>query len=353
MNKNDTKTRKHRENKNKGKIDPNKTKTFVVHHETTLLDFLCEKIPAQSRHNVQRIIANHQVAVGGSPVSLFSFHLYPEDEVTLSWTRIQKRQRKNLPIIFENENLIVINKPSGLLSVASDREKGRTAYRIVQEYINQTDRNARIFIVHRLDEDTSGVLMFAKNYATKELLQKNWQDIIKDRAYYAIVEGEDISDEGHLKDYLAMSDVTQLMYVTKDRVHGKLCITNYKKIASKNGMSLLDVHIDSGRKNQIRVQLGNIGHHVIGDDKYGEPINPIKRLGLHAYELVFTDPLTGKVFDFKAPIPDEFKKLFFKTHQQEKEEKLLAEAKKKSSKPSYKPKTEAKWQKRSKRVKRH
>lgn len=353
MNRNDKKTRKPAVNKNKGKIDPNKTKTFVVHHETTLIDYLCEKLPGQSRRNVQRIIANHQVAVGGSPTSLFTFHLYPEDEVTLSWTRIQKRQRKDLPIIFENNDLIVINKPSGLLSVASDREKGRTAYRLVQEYISQTDRDARIFVVHRLDEDTSGVLMFAKNYATKEILQKNWQDIVKDRAYYAIVEGEDISDEGHLKDYLAMSDVTQLMYVTKDRNRGKLCITNYKKMASKNGMSLLDVHIDSGRKNQIRVQLGNIGHHVIGDDKYGEPINPIKRLGLHAYELVFTDPLTGKVYDFKAPLPDEFKKLFWKTHQQIKDEKLAEELKKKPSKPVSRPRREAQWQKQSKKPKRH
>lgn len=353
MNRNDSKKRKPTENKNKGKIDPNKTKTFVVRHETTLIDFLCEKLPGQSRRNVQRIIANHQVAVGGSPTSLFTFHLYPEDEVTLSWTRIQKRQRKDLPIIYENDDLIVINKPSGLLSVASDREKGRTAYRLVQEYLSQTNRNARIFVVHRLDEDTSGVLMFAKNFETKEILQKHWQEIVKDRAYYAIVEGEDIQDEGHLRDYLAMSDVTQLMYVTKDRVHGKLCVTNFKKMASKGGMSLLDVHIDSGRKNQIRVQLGNIGHHVIGDDKYGEPINPIKRLGLHAYELVFTDPTSGKVYDFKAPLPDEFKKLFWKTHQQIKDEKLAAELKKKSPKPIKKHTTEAKWQSQSKKNKRH
>lgn len=358
MNRNDKRRTVKKEDKRKGRIDPNKTKTFVVHHETTLIDYLCEKLPGQSRRNVQRIIANHQVAVGGAPVSLFTYHLYPEDEVILSWTRIQKRERKDLPIIYEDEHMIVINKPSGLLSIASDREKGRNAYRLVTDYITQTNRNARIFVVHRLDEDTSGVLMFAKDFETKEVLQKNWQDIVKDRAYYAIVEGEDIQEEGHLKDYLMQSQVTQLMYVTKDRTHGKLCVTNFKKMASRNGMSLLDVHIDSGRKNQIRVQLGNIGHHVIGDDKYGEPINPIKRLGLHAYELIFTHPVTGKLYDFKAPIPPEFKKLFWKTHIEERQEKEEALAKKtgktakKSSaapKPAKKQKGEYKWKIQEKR----
>lgn len=318
VNKNDSKKQRSK----KGLINPDKTKTFIVHHETTLLNFLREKIPNQSQHNIRSMIAKQQVAVGGAPVTLFVAPLYPDDEVTVSYNRISRRNPKDLPIIYEDDDIIAIDKPSGLLSVASDREKGRTAYRLVSDYVTSRDRNKRIFVVHRLDEDTSGVLIFAKNYKTKEALQNAWGSIVSVRAYYAVVEGEDIPDEGNLRNYLAQDDNTFLVYVTKNREKGKLCLTNYKKIASKNGLSILDVHIDSGRKNQIRVQLGNIGHHVIGDDKYGEPVNPIGRLGLHAYELKFTNPSNGKEYDLTSPMPDSFKKLFWKTHKEIKEEAL-------------------------------
>ena len=316
MNKNDVKARRGK----KGLIDPNRTKTYVVYHETDLLTFCCEKIPKQSRHNVQRIIANHQVAVGGAPVSLFSYRLFPEDEVTISWDRISKHERHDLPIIYEDDDIIAINKPSGLLSTPSDREKGRTAYRLVSDYLTQKDRNNRIFIVHRLDEDTSGVLVFAKNFEVREALQNNWSEIVSCRGYYAIVEGMDIPDEGILKDYLAQ-DSTFQVYVVRNPSKGKLAITKYKKISAKAGYSLLDVHLETGRKNQIRVQLGNIGHYVIGDDRYGEPSNPIKRLGLHAYELDFTNPLNGKVYQLNAPMPPEFKKMFFMSDQDKKAER--------------------------------
>jgi 23S rRNA pseudouridine1911/1915/1917 synthase len=316
MNKNDVKA--HRSQK--GLVDPNRTKTYLVYHETDLLTFCCEKIPKQSRHNVQRIIANHQVAVGGAPVSLFSYKLFPEDEVTISWDRITKHERHDLPIIYEDDDLIAINKPSGLLSTPSDREKGRTAYRLVSDYVTQKDRNNRIFVVHRLDEDTSGVLIFAKSFEVREALQNNWADIVTNRGYYAIVEGMDIPEEGVLKDYLAQ-DSTFQVYVVRNPAKGKLAITKYKKITAKAGYSLLDVHLETGRKNQIRVQLGNIGHYVIGDDRYGEPSNPLHRLGLHAYELDLKNPLNGKEYKFNAPMPPEFKKMFFKSDQDKKLER--------------------------------
>jgi 23S rRNA pseudouridine1911/1915/1917 synthase len=316
MNKNDKKAHRSK----RGLVDPNRTKTYLVYHETDLLSFCCEKIPNQSRHNVQRIIANHQVAVGGAPVSLFFYKLYPEDEVTISWDRITKHERHDLPIIYEDDDIIAINKPSGLLSTPSEREKGRTAYRLVSDYVTQKDRNNRIFIVHRLDEDTSGVLIFAKKWEVREALQNAWSDIVTNRGYYAIVEGMDIPDEGTLKDYLAQ-DSTFQVYIVRNPSHGKLAITHYKKITAKNGYALLDVHLETGRKNQIRVQLGNIGHYVIGDDRYGEPSNPLRRLGLHAYELDFKNPLNNKEYKLNAPMPPEFKKMFFKSDQDKKLER--------------------------------
>ncbi|MCQ2799270.1 MAG: RluA family pseudouridine synthase [Bacilli bacterium] len=314
MNKNDIKKKQ----SNKGLIDPNKTKTYLVYHETDLLTFLREKMPGQNQHNIRHMISNHQVAVGGAPTNQWFFKLYPEDEVTVSWTPIKKRERKDLPIIYEDEDIIAIDKPSGLLSVASDREKGRTAYRLVNDWMTQKNKNNRIFVVHRLDEDTSGVLIFAKNFETREALQNNWSETVTKRGYYAIVEGEDIENEGTLKNYLWQDD-TFTVRITRNKDKGKLAITHFKKMISKGGYTLLDVNIDTGRKNQIRAQLGHIGHYVIGDDRYGEPSNPIKRLGLHAYELDFTNPLTGKKYSLKAEIPASFKKLFWVTHAEKRE----------------------------------
>ena len=306
MNKNDSK----RTRTQKGLIDPGQVKVFPVKKETELLLFLLEKMPNESRNTVKRILANQQVSVGGAPVTQFNFKLYPEDEVIVSKRRIQKHSRSDLPILYEDDDIIVINKPSRLLSIASDREKGKTAYRMVSDYIAQKDPKGRIFVIHRLDEDTSGVLMFAKRYDVKEAYQKSWQEIVQKRGYYAIVEGQMEKPKDTFKDYLEQNSLN-LVYVSQNKVKGKLSITSYEVMKEKGGYSLLDVNIDSGRKNQIRVQLGHRGHYVIGDDKYGEPSNPLGRLGLHAYELALTNPLTGKKMKFTAPIPSSFKEMFY------------------------------------------
>ena len=316
MNRNDKKRTAPR---TKGLVDPSSIKEFQVYRETTLMEFLMFKMPDTPRKTIKSLLTHHQVAVGGVPVSQYNYPLVPEDVVIVSKNRIAKHERRDLPIIYEDEDIIVINKPSGLLSVATDREKGKTAYRLVSDYVASLNPKARIYVVHRLDEDTSGVLVFAKKYEVREALQNQWQDIVETRAYYAIVEGKMEHDEAVLRDYLTQNDL-HLVYVTKNKAVGKLSITQYKVISYKEPFSLLDVHISSGRKNQIRVQLGSRGHHVIGDDKYGEPADPIKRLGLHAYQLTFTNPLSGKRYDFVTPMPEEFKRLFFKTRVQSREE---------------------------------
>jgi len=311
----------------RGQVDPKSIKEFKVYVETTLMDFLMYKMPDMPRTKIKSLLAHHQVAVGGVPVSQFNYPLVPEDVVTISKKSITRHERKDLPIIYEDEDIIAINKPSGLLSIASDKEKGRTAYRLISDYVAQFDKKNRIYVVHRLDEDTSGVLIFAKSNAVKEALQNHWQEIVETRAYYAIVEGKMEKSEDVLKDYLTENNL-HLVYVTKDKQKGKLSITAYKTIAYKEPYSLLDVRLSSGRKNQIRVQLGHRGHYVVGDDKYGEPSDPIKRLGLHAYRLVLTNPLSGKRYELETPIPDVFKTLFFKTHAAERAEAAQAEARK-------------------------
>lgn len=301
-------------NKNKARIqhiskDYKNIREFEVKQECELLEFLFLTLKDQSRNSVKSLLSNHKVAVDGAPISQFNFKLFPGDTVIISKTPIHKKTRSNLPIIFENDEIIVINKPSGLLSIASDKEKGSTAYRMLTEYVQQKDKHNRIFVVHRLDEDTSGVLMVAKSPKLRDALQDKWNELVTKRGYYAIVEGHLDQKSGTIKSYLKKNS-QNMMYSSKKEGDGQFSVTHYKVLQEIDGYSFLDVHIDSGRKNQIRVHLGDLGHHVIGDDKYGEPSNPIKRLGLHAYELELKHPFTGKTLKFTAPIPKEFKNLF-------------------------------------------
>ena len=282
---------------------------FPVNKNCELLEFLLETLKDQSRNSVKSLLTNHRVSIDGAPISQYNFKLTKGDVVIISKTPIHKKTRSNLPIIFENEEFIVINKPSGLLSIASDKEKGSTAYRMLMDYVQQKDKHNRIYVVHRLDEDTSGVLMVAKNEKIRDLLQDKWNDLVSKRGYYAIVEGQLKEKQGTIKSYLKKNS-QNMMYSSKKAGDGQLAITHYKVIAESDKYSLLDVNIDSGRKNQIRVHLGDLGHHVIGDDKYGNPSNPIKRLGLHAYELDLEHPTTHKKMSFKAPMPKELLSLF-------------------------------------------
>ena len=301
-------------NKNKQRFEKHSrdykdVKEYPVKKECELLEFLFYTFPDSSRNSVKSMLSNHRVTVDGAPITQFNFKLFPGDKVLISKTPIKAKSRSNLPIIYEDDDILAINKPSGLLSVASDKEKGSTAYRILTDYVQQKNKHNRVFIVHRLDEDTSGVFIVAKNPKMQKALTDNWNELVSKRGYYAIVEGKLKKKEDTLKNYLAQNSLN-LMYITNNQKAGKLAITHFKVMKESDKYSLLDVNIDTGKKNQIRVQLGHIGHFVIGDDKYGEPSNPLKRLGLHSYCLELKNPLSGKKMTFKAPMPKEFETLF-------------------------------------------
>ena len=302
-------------NKNKARDtrpskDYKNLKQFVVKQQCELLEFLLMTFKDQSRNSVKSLLGSHRVTIDGAPVTQFNFKLYPGDTVIISNSPIRKKTRSNLPILYEDNDLIVINKPSKLLSVPSDNEKGSTAFRMVNDYLQQKDKHNRAFIVHRLDEDTSGVLMFAKNDKMARALTDgdNWNNLVKKRGYYAIVEGTLENKEGTIRSYLKKNS-QNMMYSSKKKGDGQLAITDYKIIQENGSYSLADVDIKTGRKNQIRVHFGDMGHFIIGDDKYGEPSNPIKRLGLHAYELDIIHPFSGKLLKFKAAMPKEFETL--------------------------------------------
>ncbi len=211
-------------------------------------------------------------------------------------------KKERLNIIYEDKSLLVVNKESGLLTIATEREKERTLYHQVYMYLMR--KNQKVFIVHRLDKDTSGIVVFAKNERMKNMLQKDWNNLAKVREYVAIVEGKVKKEEDTLKDYLAETK-TLKTYITNKK-NGLLAITHYKLVKYISGYSVLQILIDTGRKNQIRVQLSNIGNPIIGDKKYGSTKNPIRRLGLHAKRLVLINPITKKEMEFIAPLPESF-----------------------------------------------
>lgn len=209
-----------------------------------------------------------------------------------------------IKVLYEDDYLIAINKPSGLLSVATDREREMTAYQIVKDNLAYGNRRLQLFVLHRLDRDTSGILLFAKNRNIQEQMQQKWGEMVTERGYQAIVEGCPEKEEDELRSYIS-ENKAMLVYKSDDQ-KGKLAITRYRTIKSDNKYSLLKINILTGRKNQIRVQLSSIGHPIAGDKKYGAKGNPINRLALHADRLTFTHPVTGKSIKINSPLPGRF-----------------------------------------------
>ena len=207
---------------------------------------------------------------------------------------------KKLKILYEDKDLIVVRKDDKVLTV-SDGKNFNTLYSEVYDYLHK--KNQKVFVVHRLDKDTSGLVMFAKSERVKNIMQDNWDKVI--RKYYAVVCGK-LNGEGEVKQYLS-EDKTLRVYVSNN---GKLAITDYKCLKITSAYSLMDVLIKTGRRNQIRVCFSSLGHPIIGDKKYGAKKNPIGRLGLHAYYLEFNHPVNNKKIVVKDEMPTDFKKIF-------------------------------------------
>jgi len=214
-------------------------------------------------------------------------------------------KKDRLDIIYEDKNLIVINKPSGLLTVSTDKEKEKTLMHKVITYEKKKNKNNKVFVVHRLDKDTSGLIVFSKNMKMKNLLQNNWDNLVKLRQYVAVVEGIPNKQKETLKSWLK-EDKTLRVYSSRKEKEGVLAITKYRLVTNNDKYSLLEVEIKTGRKNQIRVQLSDIGNPIIGDKKYNSKTNPIKRLGLHANKLVIINPITKEEMIFETDVPNEF-----------------------------------------------
>lgn len=283
-----------------------KETVYSVDQPAALLDFLLAHVAGQSRNSVKHLLSRGQVLVDGCPQTQFDLALAPGQTVTL--LPQSKGPALPFPVLYEDDGLIVIHKPAGLLSVSTETEKKRTAYRVLNDHLRSRGAGERLFIVHRLDRDTSGVLLFAKNEELKLALQDNWADLVQKRGYWAIVEGTDLPEEGVCRSLLRENRAHKVF--TTSHKEGKEAITRYKVLARKKEWSLLDVELETGRKNQIRSHLSELGHPVAGDKKYEAQTDPMGRLALHAYELSLIDPRTEKRLTFTAPAPDGFRRLF-------------------------------------------
>lgn len=290
-------------------VKDNKVVEMTVRGPSPLLEYLLVNVK-QSRNNIKALLKNKKILVDGVVVTQFDYMLRPKQVVSISkYPMMQKSLKSSLDIVYEDDDFIVINKPAGLLSVGTDKEITETAYRMVMDYVRTDNRKGELFITHRLDRDTSGLLIFTKSYKLREAMQDDWNKLVKVRGYYAVVEGRLIKKQETLKNYLKENEL-HMIYITPNKHEAQEAITHYQVIKESKDFSLLDVMIDTGRKNQIRVQLNHIGHPVLGDNKYGEPANPFKRLMLHAYKLEFIHPITKKTFKFETKIPPVFLKLF-------------------------------------------
>ena len=308
------------------------TATYKVNRSDELMEFLLKKCNT-SRNNVKSLLVRKQVLVNGRVVTQYNYALAKDDEVKLSRKPVKDGvvvkqptvvrrgaqaaqptfSLRDLKIIYEDEDFIAIDKPVGLLSVESDRETA-CAYSLVAEYMQRKDKNARPFLLHRIDKETSGVLVFAKNIKIHSMLKMHWSEQVQLREYYAVVEGVPAEKSATITTYLK-ENVNNVVYSTKDPT-GQKAITHYETLKATEQYSLLRVKIDTGRKNQIRVHMQSLGCPIVGDDKYGKKQdgtqvrNPLGRLGLHASRLEFIHPVKKEVVSIAATVPAAFRGLF-------------------------------------------
>ena len=274
--------------------------------ETTLLQCLEQKLSDHKRSSLKAMMKYGQVAVNGVPTSQFDVTVQPGDEMSVNFTRpFVTFSHPRIRLVYEDDDIIVVHKGSGILSVGTDNRSDGTAYSIVRNYLKNKDPHLKLFIIHRLDRDTSGLMMFAKNIDAKEAMQHNWNNMVLSRTYVAVVEGKVEEESGTVRSYLAETSQYEV-YSTQNPEEGQLAITRYKRLDCRHGYSLMELSLDTGRKNQIRVHMKDLGHPIVGDRKYGAKSSPLRRMALHARTLRFVHPVTRKDMLFETPIPSRF-----------------------------------------------
>ena len=282
--------------------------TFKVVEPAQLIAFVMEKMHGMSRNRAKALISNRVVLVNNTITTHPLAELKPGDVVQLDRSKHKKSFHcKELDIVFEDPYLFVIDKHPGLLSM-SNNSRQQTVQTVLNRYLEKGGGRNTSHLVHRLDRDTSGLMVYAKDVQTQQSLINSWQQLVTDRRYLALVKGEFQQTRGRIQSWLT-EDKKFVTHSSPVDNGGKYAVTHYNVLASSNGYSLVECELETGRKNQIRVHMADLGHPVVGDRKYGRDEDPMRRLGLHAYMLCFTHPVTGKHLRFETPVPFCFEKL--------------------------------------------
>lgn len=278
---------------------------ITVKKDGELLDYLYNNIDMPKKR-IKQYLTHGAIFVNNTKTTKYNYRILPGMTIMID---TDSKNKKTLPfdILFEDDHIIVVNKPSGLLTIATAKEKEKTLYHIVREYLVSKDKNARVFIVHRLDKDTSGVVVLAKDEKTKNKLQENWNEYVSLREYVAVVHGRLNKESDRIVQKLKETK-TNLVYVSRDN-DGKEAITNYKVIKENNDYSMVSITLETGRKNQIRVAFNTLHHPIVGDNKYSTIKDNESRLFLHANRLKMYYPEIRKDILFETSTPNEFKKI--------------------------------------------
>lgn len=282
---------------------------FGVDEEQGLLDFLLANAK-ESRTKVKTTLKGRGVKVDGKTITQFDFRLMPGMKVSVSKTKRNQNVLKNrfVKIVYEDRWLVVVEKAPGILSMAAGHSS-LNVKAVLDDYFHKSRQNCRAHVVHRLDRDTSGLMVYAKDMETEQILEHNWHDIVYDRRYVAVVSGEIVEESGTVASWLK-DNKAFVTYSSPVDNGGKYAVTHFRVLDRTTDHSLVEFKLETGRKNQIRVHSADIGHPVCGDVKYGNGDDPLHRLCLHAYVLCFFHPVTRERMEFEMPVPSAFRSMF-------------------------------------------
>ena len=284
-------------------------KYFEVTEEMPLLEYLLATV-GESRSKVKATLQGRGIKVNGKCVTQFDFLLKPGMKVAVSQTKRNQAAFKSryVKIVYEDRWIVVVEKNVGILSMAAGHST-LNVKSVLDDYFHKSRQKCRAHVVHRLDRDTSGLMVYAKDMETEQILEHNWHDIVYDRRYVAVVSGEMEQDNGTIANWLK-DNKAYVTYSSPVDNGGKYAVTHFFTLDRTTDYSLVEYKLETGRKNQIRVHSADMGHPVCGDVKYGDGNDPRHRLCLHAFLLCFTHPVTHERMEFETPIPTQFRQLF-------------------------------------------
>lgn len=281
---------------------------ITVKENAPLLEYLINNV-SESRSKLKATLQGRGIAVNGRMVTQFDYQLKAGDKIIISRHKKQNQfKSRYVKIVYEDRWLVVVEKNIGILSMAAGHSS-LNVKSVLDDYFLKSRQKCRAHVVHRLDRDTSGLMVYAKDIETEQILEHNWHQIVYDRRYVAVVSGEMEQDNGTIANWLK-DNKAYIIYSSPTDNGGKYAVTHFQVLNRTTEHSLVEYKLETGRKNQIRVHSADMGHPVCGDMKYGNGDDPLHRLCLHAYMLCFTHPVTGEPMEFSTPIPTAFRSLF-------------------------------------------